>query len=106
MPASDLKVEIDLNDRGFQRDLFALDREVQRAAIETLRKISNLTWTEVYRDAGLKWEKVNSIKPLKGISAIYSLRLTRARRATAWREGNIMRFLSIPPDHDATYGRK
>jgi hypothetical protein len=28
------------------------------------------------------------------------------RRAIAFREGNQLRFLSIAPDHDATYGRK
>ena len=97
---------LDLNNPRFQADLFALEWDIQRAVIETLQKISRLTWTQVYRDSGLKWEKIDSVKRPKDVANLYSLRLTRARRATAWREGNIMRFLSIPPDHDATYGRK
>ena len=106
MPAGDAKVELDLNSQRFQANLFVLDRDTQRAVMETLRKISSLTWPEVYRDSGLKWEKISRVTPPAGVSATYSLRLTRARRATACRDGNIMRLLTIPPDHDATYGRK
>ncbi len=29
-----------------------------------------------------------------------------ARRATAYREGDFMRFLTIQQDHDSTYGKK
>jgi len=34
------------------------------------------------------------------------MRITQSRRATAYREGNFMRFLTIAQDHDAAYGRK
>lgn len=60
----------------------------------------------MYRDLGLKWEKITSFRPPTGIDAIYSLRITRARRATACRDGDFMRLLTIAPDHDATYGKK
>ena len=73
---------------------------------DTLRKLRQLTWNQVYRDQGLKWEKVVSINPPKGIDAIYTLRITQARRATAYRDGNFMRLLTIAPDHDAAYGKK
>ena len=106
MRADEPKVELDLNDPDFQARLFALDSELQRAALETLRKIRSLTWSEVYRDNGLKWEKISSIPPPKGVLAVYSLRITRSCRATAYRQGNAMRLLLISPDHDATYGRK
>ena len=69
-------------------------------------KLLQLTWDQVYRDQGLKWEKITSIKPPLGSDAIYSIRITQARRATAYRHGNFMRFLTIEPDHDATYGKK
>ena len=72
----------------------------------TLRKLIQLTWDQVYRDQGLKWEKVSSVKPPPGIDAIYTLRITRARRATAFRQGDFLRFLTIEPDHDAAYGKK
>lgn len=106
MPASEANVELDLNSKTFQANLFALDRDTQRAALETLRKITALTWPEVYRDTGLKWEKIARLTEAETGGAVYSIRLTRSRRATACRAGNMMRFLSIPPDHDATYGRK
>ena len=62
--------------------------------------------SQVYRDNGLKWEKIISVKPPKGIEAFYSLRITQSRRATAYREGDFMRLLTIASDHDATYGKK
>jgi len=54
----------------------------------------------------LKWEKIVSVKPQQGVDAIYSLRITQSRRCTAYREGDFMRFLTVAPDHDSTYGRK
>jgi len=38
-----------------------------------------MTWNQVYRDSGLKWEKIISFKPPPGIDAVYSLRITQAR---------------------------
>lgn len=99
-------VALDLNNPVFQRNLFALEKDERHQAVETLRKISQMRWDQIYADKGLHWEKIHSVTPPKGIPAIYSLRLNRARRATAYRDGNIMRFLTIAPDHDATYGRK
>jgi hypothetical protein len=74
--------------------------------LDTLKKLLKLSWEQVYRDQGLKWEKITSVRPPVGIEAIYSLRITQSRRATAIREGEFMRFLTVEPDHDATYGKK
>jgi hypothetical protein len=65
-----------------------------------------MTWQQVYRDNGLKWEKIVSVKPPEGVGFLYSLRISQSRRATAFREGNFMRFLTVSPDHDSTYGKK
>jgi len=46
------------------------------------------------------------VKPPKGIDTIYSLRITQARRATAYRDADFMRILTIQADHDSTYGKK
>lgn len=97
---------LDLNNPVFQDALFALQRSDRLAVLDTLKKLRRLTWPQVYADKGLRWEKIASIKPLQGISAIYSLRITQCCRATAFREGDFMRFLTISPDHDATYGKK
>lgn len=106
MAQSDTLVRLDLNNPGFQENLLTLQKPERHAALDTLNKIRQLSWAQVYRDAGLKWEKISSVKPPSGIDAIYSLRITQSRRATAFREGNFMRFLTIAPDHDSIYGRK
>ncbi|MGE0332879.1 MAG: hypothetical protein AB7P37_19545 [Ramlibacter sp.] len=74
--------------------------------LDTLKKLLRLSWDQVYRDPGLKWEKITSVRPPPGIEALYSLRITQSRRATAIRQGEFMRFLTVQPDHDATYGKK
>lgn len=102
----DATVRLDLNNPVFQRDLLGLQKAERLAALDTLAKLHQLTWNQVYRDKGLHWEKIASVKPPPGIDALYSLRITQARRAVAYREGAFIRLLSIPPDHDATYGRK
>jgi len=102
----DATVRLDLNNPVFQRDLLGLQKAERLAALDTLAKLHHLTWNQVYRDKGLRWEKIVSVKPPPGIDALYSLRITQARRAVAYREGAFIRLLSIPPDHDATYGRK
>lgn len=100
------RVLLDLNSEVFQENWLALDKVERNRVTDTLRKLRQLTWDQVYRDAGLKWERVSSIKPPQGIDALYSLRVTQSRRATAYRAGDYMRFLTIAPDHDATYGKK
>ena len=106
MAANDALVRLDLNNPVFQENLFQLQKPDRHAALDTLKKIRQLTWTQLYRDNGLKWEKIVSVKPPLGVDAIYSLRITQSRRCTAFRDGDYMRFLTIAPDHDSTYGRK
>ena len=99
-------VKLDLNNPEFQRNLLELDKTERNRVLDTLKKILKLDWERVYRDPGLKWEKITSVRPPRGVDAIYSLRMTQARRATAIRDGDFMRFLTVQPDHDATYGKK
>ena len=83
-----------------------LDKVERDRVTDTLRKLNQHTWEQVYRDAGLEWEKIVSVKPPHGIDALYSLRITQSRRAIAYRQGDFMRFLSIASDHDAAYREK
>ncbi|MDN8084112.1 hypothetical protein [Burkholderia multivorans] len=99
-------VKVDLNNPVFQRQWVDLDKTEASRVLGTLKKLLQLNWDQLYRDPGLKWEKVTSVAPPAGIDALYSLRITQARRATAYRDGNTLRFLTIEPDHDATYGKK
>ena len=102
----DKLVRLDLNNPVFQENLLTLQKSERHAALDTLNKLRQMTWNQVYRDGGLKWEKIISIKPPKDIDAIYSLRITNSRRATAYRDGEFIRLLTIAPDHDSTYGKK
>ena len=99
-------IRLDLNNPVFQEQLLTLQKPERHAALDTPNKIRQLTWNQLYRDPGLKWEKITSVRPPVGIDAVYSLRISRSRRATAHRDGEFMRLLTIAPDHDATYGRK
>ena len=98
-------IRLDLNNPVFQGQLLTLQKPERHAALETLNKIRQLTWNQLYRDSGLKWEKITSVRPSVGIDAVYSLRISRSRRATAFRDGDFIRLLTIAPDHDATYGK-
>jgi hypothetical protein len=94
------KVLLDLNWPAFQSKLFTLDILDLKKILRTFEKLSKLTWNEVFRDHGLKWEEFKS-SPGK-----YSIRLSQSHRAVITREGNFMRFQSIDQDHDRTYGKK
>src|SRR5262245_51693897 len=97
-------VRLDLNSPVFQRQLFGLQKDQQRAVLMTLRKLSEMTWNQVYRDAGLKWELIASQTGPKG-EPVYSLRIGQGFRALAHRDGDWMRFHSLHPDHDSAYER-
>ena len=99
-------VRLDLNNPVFQENLLTLQKPERLAALDTLGRLRQMTWSQVYRDKGLNWEKILSVKPPAGVDAIYSLRITQSRRATAYRDGDFIRLLTVAPDHDATYGRK
>lgn len=107
MSKADLEalIRLDLNNPLFQVNLLTLQKPERHAALETLNKLRQMTWNQAYRDNGLKWEKVLSVNPPAGIDAIYSLRITQSRRATAYREGDFIRLLTIASDHDSTYGK-
>jgi len=77
MGTNDTPVRLDLNNPVFQEHLFGLQKPERSAAMDTLRKIRLLSWDQLYRDKGLKWEKIISVKPPLGIDAIYSLRITQ-----------------------------
>ena len=105
-PDPNLLVRLDINNPVFQENLLTLQKTERHAALDTLNKIRQMTWSQIYRDNGLKWEKIVSVKPPRGVDVIYSLRITQARRATAYRDSEFIRLLSIAPDHDSTYGKK
>ena len=99
---SQSRLRLDLNAPEFQRRLFRLEKPDQRRALATLAKLSEMTWEQVYADAGLKWEAILSRTGTRG-ETLYSLRMSQRLRAVAFREGLWMRFVSLHPDHDSAY---
>jgi hypothetical protein len=96
------RILLDLNAASFQRDWFAMEREDVQAVFETLRRIRLLDWNQLYSDRGLRWELVESRTGSEG-RRLYSLRVTRKCRAVGYRDGNILRMVSLHPDHDSAY---
>ena len=96
------KILLDLNNPVFQQDLFNLQKQEAFAVLKTLKKISQLTWEQIYQDRGFKWEKIYSKQGNKG-ETLYSFRITQKFRAIGVREENYLRILSLHPDRDSTY---
>jgi hypothetical protein len=95
-------VQLDLNNPVFQRQLFALQKTDQSGVLNTLRKISAMTWQQIYEDSGLRWEAVISRKGPRS-ERLYSIRIAKGFRGVAFREQVWMRFISLHPDHDSAY---
>lgn len=102
MSAREERVLLDLNSPAFQQNLFTLQAGDQHAVLGTLRRLSQMSWDQVYRDRGLRWELIHSRVGPHG-RRIYSLRISRGCRATAYREGSWLVLLSLHPDHDSAY---
>jgi len=95
-------VRLDLNNPVFQRQLFNLSKSEQHNTLNTLRKLADMTWQQVYTDHGLKWEVILSQKGPGG-SNLYSFRIGRGFRGVAYRDSSWLRLLALHPDHDSTY---
>jgi hypothetical protein len=102
----ELLVELDLSSLVFQTTWSDLELAEQEKAFATFKKLTQLSWNQVYRDKGLKWEKIHSIAAPKGIEALYSFRVSKSIRGIGFRENHFLRVLLIEPDHDAAYGKK
>ncbi len=102
MSASDILVRLDLNNPVFQKALFAIPKQDQLKVLGTLRKLSSMTWGQVYRDFGQKWELIQSKKGTNG-ERLYSFRIGKGFRALAFRTESWIHILSLSPDHDPAY---
>ena len=96
------RILLDLNNPVFQQDLFALPKAEAFTVLKILRKVSQLTWEQLYKDQGLKWELIRS-KQGKNGEKLYSLRITQKCRAVTVRESEYLRLLSLHSDHDSAY---
>jgi hypothetical protein len=96
------QIEIDMNNPIFQKNLFALEKNELTVLVKILYKISQMTWPMLYADKGLKWESISS-KKTNNNDRIYSFRFSQKYRATALRDENFLRLLTLHTDHDSAY---
>ena len=96
------KILLDMNYPIFQQQLFALEKLEQRACLNSLKKIKQLSWEELYKDKGIKWELITSKKTLQG-NNLYSFRFSQKYRGTAYRDGNYLVLLNLFTNHDSAY---
>lgn len=96
------KIKIDMNNIEFQNALFALEKNEQSALLKTLKKISQLSWSALYSDNGLKWEAILSKQTRSG-ERLYSFRFSQKYRATACRQNDFLCLLALHTDHDSAY---
>lgn len=97
-----MPISLDLNLQEFQTKWFALEKEAQRAVLSCCVKISRLSWNELYRNNGLKWELIQS-RQGPADARFYSIRVTQKIRAIVRRNGDQLQFLSLHADHDSAY---
>lgn len=95
-------IKIDMNDSEFQQTMFSLEKNELVAFLKTLKKISQLSWEQLYSDNGLKWEKITS-KKLKSGEHLYSFRFSQKYRAVAARQNIFLKLLMLHTDHDSAY---
>ena len=91
-----------MNSPIFQEQLLDLEKLEQRASLNSLRKIKQLTWEELYRDKGIRWELITSKRTSQG-NNLYSFRFSQKYRGVAYRDGKYLALLSICVDHDSAY---
>jgi len=48
-------IRLDLNNPVFQEQLLLLQKAERHAALDTLNKIRQLTWNQLYSDPGINW---------------------------------------------------
>jgi hypothetical protein len=93
---------LDLNNKVFQQEWFALQKPDRISVLEALVKIASLSWDELYKSKGFRWELIQSRRSPDG-SRLYSLRVTRGFRAVALRDGEFLVMLTLHPNHDSAY---
>ena len=97
-----MTIKVDMNNAEFQQHLFALEKTEQASLIKTLRKISQMSWNDLYIDKGVRWELIGN--PTKFNHRIYSFRFSQKYRGLAYRDGEFLRLLTLHSDHDSAYG--
>ena len=95
-------VLLDLNNPEFLNVFLRLESAELHQVAAALHRIQRLSWSEIYKAPGLKWEAMKHVSAPHR-QTVYSVRLSAKIRALAYRDGLFLRFLSLHPDHDSAY---
>jgi len=87
---------------SFNDSFLSCPRTINAAFLNTLRKLAEMTWHQVYSNHGLKWEAILSQKG-PGANKLYNFRISKGFWGGAYREGSWLRLLSLLPDHNSAY---
>jgi hypothetical protein len=98
------RVRLDLNGPEFQDVFSQLELAWLKQVVASLRRLRELDWTGLYRHSGFQWEAIEHLKAPNG-AKVYSLRLSQKIRAIAYGDGDLLRVVSLHPDHDSAYAR-
>ena len=100
MAGGSSRVKLDLDGPEFQEVFFRLKLSEVKQVVGSLRRLRHLDWNTVYRHAGFKGEAIRHIRTPNGATA-YPLTLSEKIRAIAYRDGSVLRIVSLQPDHDS-----
>lgn len=91
-----------------QKELVDLESDQFDIFSRAIDKIEQMTWDQIYKTSsksqkrGLNWEPIEGQKTKSG-KVVASIRISDKFRARVCRDGKLMRFISLHPDHDGAY---
>ena len=97
-------MRLDLNSPEFQKVFFRLEAGELRQVVAGLRRLLGLQWSDLYRHTGFRWEVIEHLQA-PNAAKVCSLRLSQRIRAVGYRDGEILRLVSLHPDHESAYKR-
>ena len=97
-------MRLDLNSPEFQKVFLQLSVADLKQVAASLARLRELDWNTLYRHTGYNWELIDHLKAPGG-AKVYSLRLSQKIRAIGYRDGDLLRLISLHPDHDSAYER-
>ena len=102
--AASSRTRLDLNSPEFQDVFFRLPAAQLKEVVASLSRLRALDWNALYRHTGYQWEHIAHLKGPAG-AKVYSVRLSQQIRAIGYRDGDLLRLVSLHPDHDSAYER-
>ena len=97
-------MRLDLNSPELQDVFFRLEAGELRQVVAGLRRLRALSWDDLYRHTGFRWEAIEHLRAPNG-AKVHSLRLSQRIRVVGYRDGELLRLISLHPDQDSAYDR-